>query len=99
MALKKVEVEVSEGAHEVALALKTVVLSCKAALADGFQPGQDLPKVAGESFTVLFSALQKVGQLGPEASENTEAFVKAFLLSATDIASAFLKKDPAAPAA
>ncbi len=92
------QVEVSEGADKVAGAVKALVLSAKQALSDGFQPGQDLPKIASENFAGLVGAMGSVGQLGAEASEDLGAFLKAWGLVGVDLGVELAKKPPA-PAA
>lgn len=95
MSKKVIQVEVSEHAHQLGEAVKGLVGSVQSALADGFQAGQDLPKIASENFAGLVGAVQAAGQLGFEAGEDMNAFMKAWALVGADIAALFVKK-PAA---
>lgn len=96
---KQITVEVSNSAYNVIEAFKGVVESTKKALADGFQPGQDVPVILGQNLTNLLTAIGEAKNLPAESKEDIEAFLKAFTVGGTEIAGLFLKKDPAAPSA
>lgn len=90
-----VQVEVEEKSYEVAEALKSLIKSAKEALADGFQPGTDIPVVVAANFTKLLKAISDVSALPGESAEDPEAFMKAFGLAGLEVAGLFLKKTPA----
>ncbi len=101
MAQKTISVVVEEKSYEVGQAVKNLVKSAKDALADGFQPGQDLPKIVSENFSGLITAVGDMKDVPAEAQEDVEAFMKAWGIAGLEIAGMFLKKPqaPAAPAA
>lgn len=95
---KQLSVEVSDSTYKVVEAVKNLVKSAKEATADGFQPGQDLPKVLGENFTSLLSAVSEARNIPAEAKEDMEAFLKAWLLGGAEIGALFLAKPATQPA-
>lgn len=95
---KQITIDVSDSSYKVVETLKGVIKAAKDALADGFQPGQDIPKVASENMMQLFTAITEVHNLPDEAKEDVEAFMKAWLVGAAEIGALFLKKEVAAPA-
>lgn len=95
---QSVSVEVSKEAHELGVGLVEVVKAVKLALADGFQPGADLPAIVVAAVAKLPPAIEGLDKLGGELAEDPVAFVRAFALSGSDIASLFVKK-PDAPTA
>lgn len=84
-------VKVSKEAHELADGMANCVLAIKKALADGWQPGQDLPVVLSAVMTDLVPAVQGVDKLAGEQKENITAFVTAFTLGGVKVAGAFLQ--------
>ena len=94
MALIDKTVKVSKEADELATGLVAAVQHIKQALADGFQIGQDLPEVLKVVFTDLVPAVQGVEKLGPEATDDEEAFITAFLLAAKSLVYVFKKQTP-----
>jgi hypothetical protein len=93
MAKVKVEVEVSKEAYELGKAVSEVVKSVKEALKDGFDPMTDVPAIVVQSLSELKTGIEGVQLLGEESKEDIEAFINAWLLSGTDIAGEFLKKE------
>lgn len=94
-----VSVEVEEKSYQVAEAIKGLIKSTKDALADGFQPGQDIPAIIGQNLSGLLVAVSDLSSLPGEAAEDTEAFMKAWGLAGLELAGLFLKKSqPVAPA-
>jgi len=64
--LIKLETEGTKEVHEVGLALKEILAQTKAALADGWQPGTDLPQILMGCFASLSKAIEGVGEAGEE---------------------------------
>ena len=88
--LKTVEVQVSKEAHELGEGLQKFVSSTRQALADGWQPGQDLPVVLASALEHLIPAIQGAEKIGAEAA-NKQAFANAVYLSLSPIAFDFVK--------
>lgn len=95
---KQITVDVSASAHNVVQALKGVIDSTKKSLADGFQPGSDIPVIVGQNLTNLLTAISEAKNLPAESKEDLEAFLKAWAIGGTEIAALFFQT-PAAPAA
>jgi len=90
--MEPVQVPVSKAAHEVASLLSSLVVETKKALDDGFQPGSDLPVVVLALVTKLPAAVADFSQLGPEFKQDPEQFLNAFLIEASKIVGALVKK-------
>lgn len=88
----KVEVEVSKEAFELGQSLVGIVKAAKQALADGFQPGADLPVILISAVAELPKGIEGVQKLGEESKE-VDAFVAAFMVAAKDLAGVFLNKE------
>ncbi len=88
----KIEQEVSKEAYELASGLSNAVDHVKSALADGWQPGKDLPVVMQAVLMDIVPAVQGVDQMSAEMAEDEEAFVTAFLLPFKSLAFSLLKK-------
>jgi len=86
------QVEVTKEFSELWDGLAEIVKAAKLALADGFQPGQDLPVIAAQAFGSLTKAIGGLDQLPAEAKEETAAFVRGGLLGAADVIEAALAK-------
>ncbi len=91
----ELKVEVPKESYELAQAVVAVVKSVKDALADGFQPGQDLPAVVIAAFGQLSGAVQGLDKLDDELKASPVGVAKALGLSIGDAIEALLKK-PAA---
>lgn len=89
----KVESEVSKEAHELALAVCNVVRAVKAAMADGFQAGTDLPLIITAAITQLPPAIEGLDKIIDEAKESPLALAKAVSLPVLDLVEDLLKKD------
>lgn len=85
-------VKVSKEADELADGIARCIVSIRKALADGWQPGSDLPVVLSSVMADLVPAVQGVEKLGAEKKENVQAFVTAFALSGAKVAGAFLQE-------
>lgn len=89
-AVKK-EVVCTKEAAELMGAVVSLVKNAKLALADGFQPGQDLPVLLMGSMNDLLTGLNGLNLLGDEV-KSTDEFVNALSVGALEIKSLFLKK-------
>ena len=66
-----------------------VVKAVKGALADGWQPGKDLPVIMVSAIGDLVPAMDGVALVSDELKGNPAAFYAAFGLAAKDLAAAF----------
>jgi hypothetical protein len=89
MALKTIQVSVSENAYGVGEALVGLVGSAKQALADGFQPGQDIPTIAAQNFASLVAAVGELKDVSAELGEDKAAFMRAWANVGADLAAKF----------
>lgn len=96
MALLDVNQKVSKEAYELADGVKKTILDIKKALEDGWQPGQDLPAVLSAVMVDLVPAVQGIDKMSVEMTEDTEAFVTAFLLPFKSLAFELIAKKKAA---
>lgn len=80
MAVVEKTVRVSQEADKLATGIVSLVAEVKKALADGWQPGADLPVVLQAVLVDLVPAVQSVSALGAEAKADLEAFASAFAL-------------------
>lgn len=92
MAVIKKTYEVSKEADELAGALVKMITAIKDALADGWQPGTDVPVIIAQALTVLVPAIDGISQLDDEIEENLGAFVRAFGIAAIDLTTIFLEE-------
>ena len=90
--LKKVEVEVTKEAHELGEALAKLVLVSKQAMADGFQPGMDIPAVVMAAFAELPKAIEGLDKMDDEAKAQVKAFSLALALPILEAVEVLLKK-------
>jgi len=92
--MEKVEVKVSvaKEAHELAEAVKKLIIAVKEAVKDGFQPGMDIPVILAPNLPALLAGVDGLDKLGDELKEDKAAFLKAWLLAGADIAEALIKK-------
>lgn len=89
--MKQVTVTVAENTYDLTQHLCNYVKALKGALADGWQPGEDVPVLVQTTLVEGLAVMKNVPQLGNEKDENVEAFVKALALGATDIGFAAVK--------
>lgn len=92
MEMQKVEVSVSKEAHELGMAVAALVVAVKKALADGFQPGMDIPAIVMTAFNELPKAIEGLDKLDDEAKSALKPFVLAFVLPVMDSIEEILKK-------
>ena len=93
MGLIEKVVKVPENTDKVAQSTFKIIKSVKDALSDGWQPGQDLPKIMTESFLELTQIVQSFDQLDDDYNAYPAEFIKAFGMAGADIANLFIKKD------
>lgn len=91
MGTKLIEVEVSVETHELGQGLAKMIASVKQALADGWQPGTDLPVIISSAVSDLVPAVQGVDKIGAEMAENKQAFANAVYLGLSPVAFQFVK--------
>lgn len=85
-----VSVAVSKEAYELGQGLVKFASALKGALANGFQPGQDIPVVVAAAITELIPAMDGVQLLSDEVKQDPVAFASAFALSAKDLVKVFV---------
>lgn len=79
------QVELPKEWSEVGDALVAIAAAVKAAKADGWNAGMDIPAVAMASFGPLAKALDGVMNLEAEAKEAPEAAIKALAIAGADV--------------
>ena len=77
---KTVSVEVSKESHELATGVSNIVSVVRQCLADGWQPGTDVPTVVLAVIHELGTAMQGVDKIAAEWQEDRGATVLAALL-------------------
>ena len=92
MSTIKVEVEVSKETHEACAGIVAMLVAVKEAKKDGWQAGQDLPKIAMVAFGQM-AAIEGVDLIDDEMREDPVAFARALALGISDGVSALRKKD------
>lgn len=92
MAKETISVEVSKEAHELMSGFIEVVKASRKALADGFQPGQDVPEILIKAVGQLPAMVGGLDQLPAEAKEDLAAFVNAGALGGGQLVLAALGK-------
>lgn len=92
--LQKIEVEVSKESYETVQGLVAVLKSVKEAMADGWQVGEDLPKVLMVAVAQL-AAVEGIDKIDDEIKEDPAAFGKAMALGLADIYGIYKKEEPA----
>lgn len=94
MEVVQLQVEVAKETYELGKGVDGVVASVQKALADGWQPGTDLPVIVVESLQALAPAVQGVEKMPEEAKEDAEKFVDAIYLGLKPIPFRFVKQTP-----
>jgi hypothetical protein len=92
MELVTVEMKASKELREVAVAVENLVVSVKAALADGFQPGSDIPAIVLSAFKDFSAAIEGADKIGDEFKGDIGAALNALAPLPGKIAAAFVKK-------
>lgn len=86
----EVQVQVAKEMHELMDGLSEVILATKQALADGFQPGQDLPAIVLAAINKLPPALEGMDKVKDELKLNPKEFVNAASLGTAKILGHFV---------
>jgi hypothetical protein len=81
----KIEVEVPKEAHELAKGIMKIIQASRVALADGFQPTQDLPVLLVEAVKELPAALGGVDKLGDEFAADKGKMLVALSLAIDEV--------------
>lgn len=90
--LIEVKVKVPKETYELEQGIVKFVAACKAALDDGFQPGQDLPMILTAAIATLLPAIDGVQKLPEEAVSAIPGMINVGGLFAADLAAVFLPK-------
>jgi hypothetical protein len=85
MAKLEATCEVSKEAYELLIGVAKIVEVVKASLADGFQPGSDIPVIIASAIGDLVPAIQGVELIKEEIAEDKVAFGNALVLGAAAI--------------
>lgn len=88
----QVQLELPKEAYELFDGTYKIVESIKRALADGWQPGQDLPQIVTESLMQLPPMITGFDQLPVEFKEDPAMFINAGMISAGKIAALFINQ-------
>ena len=91
MAKISLQVEVSKETYELGKGIAEFVEAMKVALANGWQPMDDLPVALKATVTKLVPAIKGVDGIPQEITNDKTAFVRALALSMADIAEPFVK--------
>lgn len=86
----EVSVPVAKEAYELGLGISDFVQAVKTAVADGWQPGQDIPAILVAAFEKLVPAVQGADQIPSEMVEKKE-FSNAVYLGLSPIIFGFVK--------
>ena len=87
-----ISVEVPKEMQEAAQAVVNMAAAAKLALADGFQPGQDIPALVSAAMANLMSAMDGMAKIPDEAKADPVSAAKCAALAGAEIASLFMQK-------
>lgn len=76
MALVSKTIEVPKETDEIFQAVVGIVKATKKALADGFQPGADIPAIVAEAWADLPVAIQGIDQVPGELAASKAALIR-----------------------
>lgn len=85
---KEISVSVESSGHDVMVGLAKIAKACKEALADGFQPGSDLPVIVMEAVKELPAVIAALPAIAPDLAEDKMAFIKGVNLGAYEVVDA-----------
>lgn len=85
MATLSAKCEVSKETYELLIGVARLVEIVKNQVADGWQPGIDIPVIIASAIGDLVPAIQGVEKIKEEIAENKVAFGHALLLGAAEI--------------
>jgi hypothetical protein len=91
MAKLSVTLEVGKESYELGKGLADFIVAVKQALADGWQPGADLPALIGATVGNLVPALQGVDQIKGEWDSDKMAVANAAFVTGSTVIGAFLE--------
>lgn len=98
MEVKKIESEVPKEIYELAAGIGDMALVIKAAVADGFQVGQDVPVIIAAAIQKLIPAFDGFEKVSGEYKEASLAFAEAIALVGFKVAKEIAKKPAVAVA-
>ena len=99
MGKKMVQVEIESSGYELTKSLTRLTGAVKQSLADGWQPGTDVPVIISAAISELGALAANIPQLAPDAKDDAVEFAKGINLAAYDFLEIFTAKAPAAPEA
>lgn len=99
MGLIQVTKQVEEHGYAVGQSLAGITKSITQALADGWQPGTDLPVILSTSVMELAKSIAHFGSLPDGAKAHPKEFKSALVLSCDDIADSVMDATVLKPAA
>lgn len=73
---QQISVEIEKSGYDLLAHMGKLVMAVKAAMADGFQPGTDIPVIVASLVVELPTLVAAIPQVGPEFSEDKIAFIK-----------------------
>src|SRR5690242_8750982 len=91
MEKKLVEVEVSVGAYDLGQNLGKFIASVRQALADGWQPGSDIPALISAAVEDLVPSVSDIAKLGDESADK-QALANALFLGLSPVVFSFVEK-------
>lgn len=92
MPKEMISIEIENSGYKLVKSFAKIGEAVKQALADGWQPGQDLPVIVTAAISELGTMAIAVPQIAPDAKEDLVGFIKGVNLGAYDIADIFVKK-------
>lgn len=87
-----IQVEIENSGYEVMQHTAKIVKAIKQAVADGFQPGTDLPVAVTALIAEFPGILESVPAIKGDIAEDKMGFIKGVNLAAYDFAEIFLSK-------
>jgi hypothetical protein len=85
-----VQVAVEQKTYEFGQAMAQFAKSVKESLKDGFQPVTDVPADVVAAYKLVQVAINDLGQIPAEFTEDKAAFIKAIELSVADMVAAVI---------
>lgn len=91
MAKEVIQVEVEKSAYELMVALSNLAGEVKAALKDGFQPGQDIPVLVMDAVHEIPGIMAQMSGAPSDLAEDKIEFIKGANLGLYELVAAVLK--------
>ena len=85
MATKDITVKVSKESYELGEGMASFIGAVKAALADGWNLGDDLPAIVSAAMTNLVPAVDGLTELDDEWAEDKASFMRAWALAGAQV--------------